>query len=50
VLSGLLTGPMADTYDKVRPYGFLILYGLMLTGVLWTIVSPPASLLVSWLL
>jgi Zn-dependent protease len=50
VLSGLLTGPMADTYDKVRPYGFLILYGLMLTGVLGTIVSPPASLLVSWLL
>jgi Zn-dependent protease len=50
VLSGLLTGSMADTYDRLRPYGFLILYGLMLTGVLWTIVSPPAYLLVSWLL
>ena len=50
VLSGLLTGPMADTFDMLRPYGFLILYGLMLSGMLWTIVSPPALLLVSWLL
>ena len=50
VLSGLLTGPMADTFDRVRPYGFLILYGLMLTGMLTTIISPPASLLLSWLL
>ena len=50
VLSGLLTGSMADTFDKLRPYGFLILYGLMLSGILWTIVSPPALFLVSWLL
>ena len=50
VLSGLLTGPMADTFDRLRPYGFLILYGLMLTGMLTTIISPPASLLLSWLL
>ena len=50
VLAGLLTGPMADIFDRLRPYGFLILYGLMLTGALSTIVSPPASLLLSWLL
>jgi len=50
VLSGMLTGPMADTFDKLRPYGFLILYVLMLSGMLWTIVSPPALLLESWLL
>ena len=50
VLSGLLTGSMAATFDQLRPYGFLILYGLMLTGILWMIVSPPAALLVSWLL
>ena len=50
VLSGLLTGPMADTFDRLRPYGFLILYGLMLTGMLTTIISPSASLLLSWLL
>jgi Zn-dependent protease len=50
VLSGLLTGPMAETFDRLRPYGFLILYGLMLTGMLTTLISPPASLLISWLL
>ena len=50
VLSGLLTGPMGDAFDRLRPYGFLILYGLMFTGTLWTIISPPASLLLSWLL
>jgi Zn-dependent protease len=50
VLSGLLTGSMAATFDQLRPYGFLILYGLMLSGILWTIVSPPALFLVSWLL
>lgn len=49
VLSGLLTGPMADAFDRLRPYGFLILYGLMLTGMLWTIISPPYSFLLSWL-
>ena len=50
VLSGMLTGSMAETFDKLRPWGFVILYALMLSGVLWTIVSPPAALLVSWLL
>ena len=50
VLSGLLTGSMAGAFDRLRPYGFLILYGLMLTGMLWTIILPPASLLLSWLL
>ena len=50
VLAGLLTGPMADAFDRLRPYGFLILYGLMLTGMLTTIVSPVAAFLFSWLL
>lgn len=50
VLGGLLTGPMAQVYDRLRPYGILILYGLMFTGTLWTIVSPPASYILSWLL
>lgn len=50
VLAGLLSGGAADTFDRLRPYGFLILYGLMFTGVLYTVISPPASLLLSWLL
>ena len=50
VLSGLLTGSMADTFDRLRPYGFLILYAMMLTGVLTAIILPPEALLLSWLL
>jgi Zn-dependent protease len=50
VVAGLLTGPAAHAFDRLRPYGFLILYGLMLTGLLSTIVSPPASVLLGWLL
>jgi len=51
VLAGLLTGSMADTYDRLlRPYGFVILYALMLTGILWTMIEPPAALLLRWLL
>jgi len=50
VLAGLLPGRAAGAFDTLRPYGFFILYGLMLTGILTTIVSPPAAWLLSLLL
>jgi Zn-dependent protease len=50
VLSGLLRGPVSDAFDRIRPYGFLILYGLMFSGILTMIIGPPASFLLSWLL
>ena len=50
VLSGLLHGPLAAAYDRLRPWGFLILYGLMFTGLLTTLVVPPSQFLLSWLL
>jgi Zn-dependent protease len=50
VLAGVLRGPVAETYERLRPYGFMILYGLMFTGILTTIISPPAQFLLSWLL
>jgi Zn-dependent protease len=50
VLAGVLRGPVADMYDRLRPYGFIILYGLMFTGVLTMIILPPAQFLLSWLL
>jgi Zn-dependent protease len=50
VLAGVLRGPVADTFDRLRPYGFLILYGLMLTGILSAIITPPARLLLGLLL
>ena len=42
ILAGLLPGPLADAYDRVlRPYGFLILLALMLTGTLSYLIVPP---------
>jgi Zn-dependent protease len=49
VLAGVLRGPVADMYDRLRPYGFFILYGLMFSGILTTIISPPAQFLLYWL-
>ena len=50
VLSGLIGGAAADTLDRLRPYGFLILYGLLLTGVFDRIVTPVQDRIVGWLL
>jgi Zn-dependent protease len=47
VLSGLLRGQASELFDKLRPYGFLILYALLLTGVVSALVSPPAAWLIS---
>ena len=50
VLSGLLTGPAAAAFNRLRPYGFLILYGLLLTGLLWTLIDPVYEVIRRWLL
>jgi len=50
VLAGLLPAPLAASFDRIRPYGFLILYALMLTGILWRLVRPVETLILSWLL
>jgi Zn-dependent protease len=50
VLMGLLQGPMAEAYDRIRPYGFLIIYALMLTGILWRVLEPIGSAVMSVLL
>jgi len=50
VLSGLLRGPAGQAFDRLRPYGFLILYALMFTGMLTTLINPPARFLLAWLL
>jgi Zn-dependent protease len=49
VLSGLLPDRLAISFNRLRPYGFLLLYVLMLTGGLEYLVIPPYRLLVSWL-
>jgi Zn-dependent protease len=49
VLAGLLPAPLAASFNRLRPYGFLLLYALILTGGFDYIVVPPYRLLVSWL-
>jgi Zn-dependent protease len=41
VLAGLLRGSASELFDRLRAYGFLILYALMFTGLLGAIMSPP---------
>ncbi len=46
VLAGLLPRPLADGYDRVvRPYGFMILLVLMMTGTLYDLIIPPFGVL-----
>ena len=50
VLSGLLPGRLGYRFNSiVRPYGFLLLYALMLTRGFEYLVIPPSRLLLSWL-
>ncbi len=44
VAVGLLPGPWAWHLSRVEPYGFFILLGLMLTGMLWFIIRPMTNL------
>lgn len=50
VLAGVLRGPVADMYERLRPYGFFILYALLLTGLLWEIIGPVQDAILSVLL
>ena len=50
VLAGLLPPALAHQFDRLRPWGFLILYALMLSGGLSYLVMPPSYFILSWLL
>jgi Zn-dependent protease len=49
VLAGLLPRALAEPFISLRQYGFLLLYLLMYTGVLTSIVVPPLRFITSWL-
>ena len=49
VIGGLLPRRFVGMFNSVRPYGFMILYALMLTGRLEYLIVPPSRLLVSLL-
>ena len=49
VLSGLLPRALARQFDRLRPYGFMLLYVLMFTGTLQYLIVQPSNFIVSWL-
>ena len=50
VLAGMVPEEAARLVDRVRPYGMFVLYGLMLSGMLRTIVWPVQRAILNWLL
>ena len=50
VLAGLLPPNLAEIFNTLRPYGFIILYALILSNGFSYIVVPPARFILSWLL
>jgi Zn-dependent protease len=49
VLGGLLPDRLAVEYDRLRPYGILILYVLMLTGALGRFIEPVQRAILAWM-
>jgi Zn-dependent protease len=49
VLSGLLPANLAVQFDRIRPYGVLLLYALMFTNGFEYLVLPPYKFLLAWL-
>jgi Zn-dependent protease len=50
VIGGLLPRSLAYRFDAlIRPYGFILLYALMLTRGLDYLIGRPATFLLSWL-
>ncbi len=40
IMEGLLPAKQAQAYSRLAPYGWMILIGLMFTGILWKILGP----------
>jgi Zn-dependent protease len=49
VLAGLLPPRLAGSFNRLRPYGFLLLYALVFSGGFDYLVIRPSRLIVSWL-
>jgi hypothetical protein len=50
VAIGLLPPEAGRLFMAMRPWGFIILYALMLTGILWEIIRPVQNQVLVWLL
>jgi Zn-dependent protease len=49
VLAGLLPRSLAITFNRIRPYGFLLIYALVFTGGFDALVLRPSRFILSWL-
>ena len=49
VLAGLLPNHLAGIFNQIRPYGFILLYALILTGGFDALVVPTYRFILSWL-
>jgi Zn-dependent protease len=43
VLAGLLPRNAAAVFERIRPFGFLVLYALIFTDVLFALILPPTN-------
>jgi Zn-dependent protease len=50
VLAGLVPEGAARFLDQLRQFGFILLYGLMFSGILWRLIDPPIDFFYSLLL
>jgi Zn-dependent protease len=49
VLAGVLPEQLASVFDRIRPWGFLLLYAMLFTGVFELLVLPIYLEVFSWL-
>ena len=49
VLAGLLPTNLAGIFNQIRPYGFILLYALLLTNGFYYFVVRPSNFLYSWM-
>lgn len=50
VLAGVLRGSAAEAFNRLRPWGFLLLYALMFSGILFAVITPVMNAILSLLL
>jgi Zn-dependent protease len=50
VVSGLLPPRASMSFDRIEPFGFMIVIALLMTGVLWKVVGPIVGYVVSFFL
>jgi len=46
-VSGLLPPRLSASFDRIEPFGFMIVIAMLATGVLWKVVGPIVSYVVS---